>query len=244
MEILLLVALVAVGASALFIAVTFNFRARQTTDPLIQRASQEIVNKVSAEFKEADGSLRSQLQWIRDNVRSQLNAIGDNLHSRLQEINRELSKNNALVGKLGERLDLMDRQISDIHNQLAVGREGIERLTEQFVRLDVSVSQLGGLVSGIESYLKSKIELTAADVITRLQESLRDLDERQSRTHTEVASMLERLLAASVQQADRNREASEQMLDMTETLWYGQRDIADYLRSRLRSRRDSRVFVR
>lgn len=224
MEVWLVVAVVAVGASALFVAATFNSRTRRTANPLIQQASQDITSQVAADIKKVDTSLRGQLQ-----------TISGTLSGQLQGIDRGLTGNNLLATRIGERLDRADSQISDIHGQIMAERQGVKTLTEQIARLNAAVVQQGTQVSGIESYLESKKELSAAD-ITSLQEALRDMGERQSRTQAEmaeIANTVKSLMTASDEREDRDRQVAEQLLDLTEMLLHGQRDIESYLRARL-----------
>ena len=109
MEIVLIVAIAVVAAAGLYVAATFDKRARQTTAPLIEAA----VSDISA-----------QLRVTADDLRRQLRAITDDLqHDREQQ---------RLDGrKIQGRLDHADSRISSMANQFLAELDAIKRRGEQ-----------------------------------------------------------------------------------------------------------------
>jgi hypothetical protein len=132
MEILLLVVIIAVAASALYVAGTFNKRTEQNTAPLIDGAVKDIAERMGM----TAGNLRKQFKVITD----------------------ELQHNNELAARYRSeahgRADLADSRISSISSQLLAALEKFERLGGQIdtwqgdlsrdlLRLDHRVAQLG-----------------------------------------------------------------------------------------------------
>ena len=109
MEIVLIVAIVAVAATGLYVAVTFNKRARQTTAPLIDAAVSDISAKLTV---------------TADDLRRQLRAIGDDLHQDREQ--RRLDGR-----KIQGRLDHADSQISSMANRFLAELDAIKRRGEQ-----------------------------------------------------------------------------------------------------------------
>jgi len=109
MEIVLVVAIVAVAATGLFVATTFNKRTRQTAAPLIDAAVSEIT---------------AQLTATADDLRRQLRAISDDLH---QDRDQQRLDGRKIQG----RLDHADSQISSLANRFLAELDAIKRRGEQ-----------------------------------------------------------------------------------------------------------------
>jgi hypothetical protein len=105
MEILLIVAIVAVGAAGLYVAATFDRRTRKSTAPLINEA----VKELSKQIERTTGELGRQLQEIT---------------TRLQRDTGQIRLDDR---KIQGRLDHADSRISNVASQL----ETIRRLAEQ-----------------------------------------------------------------------------------------------------------------
>jgi hypothetical protein len=105
MEALLLVAVVAVAASGLYVAATFNKRARLSTAPLINR-------------------IRHEIEATAKDLEHEIQGITDELRGAREQVRQGF-------GEIQGRLDRTDRQISDISSQLSAGIETIKRLSEQ-----------------------------------------------------------------------------------------------------------------
>lgn len=149
MEILLLIAIIAVGASALYVAATFNARSRKNFSPLMGDAAKDI----SHEIEVASGELRQEIQAIAPDLqqnreliryletangelRQQMRAIADELRQYMRAIADELRRNRELVNQLDEqtgmRQDQLGRDMALLHNRVA---ELGESLAQQSTRL-------------------------------------------------------------------------------------------------------------
>ena len=119
MEILLIVAVVAVGVAGLYVALTFNARTRQNTAPLIADA----VDQISGQLKVAT-----------DDMRRQLRALADDLQ-------RDREQQRLDGRKIQGRLDHADSRIASVANQFLAELDAIKRLDEQ---IDARQDQLRG----------------------------------------------------------------------------------------------------
>jgi hypothetical protein len=109
MEIVLVVAIVAVAATGLYVAATFNKRTRQTTAPVIDNAVRDIFEHIRA---------------TGDDLRRQLQLIADDLHQEKEQ--------QRLDGrKIQTRLDQADSQISNLANRFLTEFDAIKRRDEQ-----------------------------------------------------------------------------------------------------------------
>lgn len=132
MEILLLVVIMAVAASGVYVAATFNKRTKQNTAPLVDGAVKGIAKGIEVTAED----LRQQLQVITNELRQ----------------NRELTTRDR--SEVQGRLDQADSRISSISSQFLAALETFERLGEQIdtrqgdlsrdlAQLDHRVAQLG-----------------------------------------------------------------------------------------------------
>ena len=119
MEILLVVATLAVGVAVLYVTATLRTRTRQNTAPLIDRA----VKDISGQLETTVGELKRQLQLLADELQR------DREDTRLEE------------RKIQGRLDHADSRLSSLGSQLMVELETIRRLGEQ---LGARQDQLSG----------------------------------------------------------------------------------------------------
>jgi hypothetical protein len=109
MEIVLVVAIVAVAATGLYVAATFNKRTRQTTAPVIDNAVRDIFEHIRA---------------TGDDLRRQLQLIADDLHQEREQ--------QRLDGrKIQTRLDQADSQISNLANRFLTEFDASRRRDEQ-----------------------------------------------------------------------------------------------------------------
>jgi len=109
MEILLVVATLAVGVAVLFVTATFSARTRQNTAPLIDAAAKDI----SGHLEATAGDLRRQLREMADELQRQRD------QARLEE------------RKILGRLDHADSRISGMTSQLLAELEVLRRLSEE-----------------------------------------------------------------------------------------------------------------
>jgi len=132
MEILLLVVIMAVAASGLYVAATFNTRTKQNTAPLVDGAVKDIGKRIEV--------------------------TAEDLGQRLQDITNELRRNRELttrdLSEAQDRAEQADSRISSISSQLSAALETFERLGGQIDtrqgdlsrdlrQLDHRVAQLG-----------------------------------------------------------------------------------------------------
>jgi hypothetical protein len=243
MEILLLAAVMAVGASALYVAATFNKRTRQNTAPLVDDAAEKISKQVKV---------------IGEDLWRQISSkIDEDLKGQLQELRKELARSRELVELESEKVQArLGRMATDIANQFTVELETIEGVGEQVkarlgelhlnlqqldrhvVGLSGSLAQLAAHVAKIEEYLKSKEALADAR-FTEIKGSLSGIGGRLSQAHAELTAItrrLDQLTEITDRREHYDHVASRQMLGTVrqiEMVLRGQSDIHSYLRSRL-----------
>lgn len=105
MEILLVVATLAVGVAVLYVTATFSMRTRQNTAPLIDAAAKDI----SGQIETAAGDLRRQIQALAD------------------ELQQEKDQTMLEGRRIKDRLDYADSRIASVLTEL----QAIRRLSEQ-----------------------------------------------------------------------------------------------------------------
>jgi hypothetical protein len=108
MEILLVVATLAVGVAVLYVTATFSVRTRQNTAPLIDAAAKDISGQIEA----TAGELRRQLQGMAD------------------ELQRDRDQARLEGRKIQGRLDHVDSRLSSMASQLLAELETLRRLSE------------------------------------------------------------------------------------------------------------------
>jgi hypothetical protein len=133
MEILLIVAIVAVGAAGLYVAATFNRRTTKSTAPLINDAVNDAVKKLSEQIEGATGDLGRQLQAITTGLQHDRNQVSlddrniqdrlDRADSRILNVADQLETIRRLVEHIGARQDILSAELAA---QRADGRAGEE----------------------------------------------------------------------------------------------------------------------
>jgi hypothetical protein len=122
MDIVLLVALVAVAISGFYVAAALRLRAKQTTEPLINRAVMQINGKIESAVNNQrqqiqDGLTKGQdLQgrWWK-NAQPQFNRIGD----LISDVKRETGKTQEQLGQLADRVEHIARQFMALEQREA-----------------------------------------------------------------------------------------------------------------------------
>ena len=109
MEILLIAAIAVVAVAALYVAATFDLRARQSTAPLIEEA----VRKISDQLRATEESMRRQLQALAD------------------DLQRDREQQRLDGRKIQGRLDHADSRIASVANQFLADLDAIKRRTDQ-----------------------------------------------------------------------------------------------------------------
>jgi gas vesicle protein len=132
MEILLIIAILAVGASGLYVAATFNTRAKRNFDPL-NDAAKDIAAKIEA----ARGQLGQQVQGIGGELQRNtelvryLEAASRELGQQVQGIAGELRRNTELVRHLEAASGELRWQVQAITEELRQDRERVKHSDEQ-----------------------------------------------------------------------------------------------------------------
>jgi nitrogen fixation/metabolism regulation signal transduction histidine kinase len=119
MEDVLIAAVVVVAAAALYVALTFSRRTRQTTAPLID---------------EAVSVLREQLRVTADDLRRQLRVLAEELHRGREE--QRLDDR-----KIQGRLDQADSQILNLSRRMQAELEAVRRQGEQILAAAAAADQ-------------------------------------------------------------------------------------------------------
>jgi hypothetical protein len=172
MEILLLVAIMAVAASGLYVAATFNKRTKQNAAPLIDGAVKDIAER----HKKAAEDLRQQLQVITNELRE---GIGLTTQSR---------------SEIHGRLDQADSRISSMSSQFLAALGTVERLGEQIDTRQGDLSrELQQLDHRVAQLTESLAQQSARTIeIHRYPQSR----ETQAGSPPEIGSLVSAVLAA------------------------------------------------
>ena len=154
LDILVVIAVIAVGASGLYAAVTFNTRTKQNTEPLVDRAVSTLSGNINRAVSTLSGNINGTVSTLSGNVKT-------GLEDHLTQVRKELAASRKPVEsqleKVSTQLERATSRNSDTTSQFKEELDAIEFVTGQFeTRLD----ELGRIVQ----------ELT--DQITGLSESL------------------------------------------------------------------------
>ena len=128
MEILLIAAIAVVATGALYVAATFDLRARQSTAPLLEEA----VRKMSDQLRAAEESMRHQLRALAD------------------DLQRDREQQRLDGRKIQGRLDHADSRVVSVANQFLADLDAIKRRTDQ------AVAQQDQLAGGLR-YLEQRV---------------------------------------------------------------------------------------
>jgi hypothetical protein len=120
MEILLIVAIVAVGAAGLYVAATFDRRAKKSTGPLIDDAAGDLSGKI-------------------EGTRAELGRLLDVLTEELRRDRQEIRLDDR---KIQGRLDHADSRISNVADQLEAIRLLAEQIGERQDQLSADLRRL------------------------------------------------------------------------------------------------------
>lgn len=143
MEILLLIAIIAVGTSGLYVAATFNSRTRKNFAPLMDDAAKNIGKEMAPTREE----LGREMQAITDELREggdllrRLEAAGGELRQQVQAHADELRDGTELLRRLEAASGGLRQQMQAITDEVRRNSELVKHFDEQFgARQD----QLGG----------------------------------------------------------------------------------------------------
>lgn len=145
MEIILLIAVIAVGASGLYVTATFNTRARQNFVPLMNDATKNICSNIET----ASGEVRQQMRAIADKLQedrglvSHLEAASEEIQQQMRAMAGDLQRNRELIEQLHEQIDTRQNQLGG----------DLAQLDRQVTELCESLAQQGTQITGIHMHV-------------------------------------------------------------------------------------------
>jgi hypothetical protein len=154
MEILLLIAIIAVGASGLYVAATFNSRTRQNFAPLMDDAAKNIGKEIAA----TRGELGRQMQAITDDVRQstdpirRLEAASGKLQEQVQAHADELRDSTELLRRL-------EAASGELRQQMQAHADELRDSTEPLRRLEAASGELRQQMQTITDEVRRNSEL-------------------------------------------------------------------------------------
>jgi hypothetical protein len=141
MEILILIAVIATGASALYVAYTFKKYAERDAGPLIQQTLQAARAQTGAASEELRRQIQTntdQLEAMAGNVpvtagdlRQQVQTVTDALQRGLQAITAELRQDREAAAQLADRIDTGQAQLA---KDLSAANRQVAQLSESLAR--------------------------------------------------------------------------------------------------------------
>lgn len=169
MEILLIVAIVAVGVSGLYVAATFNRRTRRTTAPLMNEA----VRGISRQVADTGGSLSQQLHEIDAQLQEERELIDQDIVRTQERLDHADMRISSIAGQLSAELNTIKQQYAQIGMWQDHFGGTLEQLDHQVAQIGESLARLSAQVAGIESHLESRETQTTANR-GRIEGSIRD----------------------------------------------------------------------
>ena len=156
MEILILIAVIATGASSLYMAYTFKNHIEKHVAPLMERITQDARNQIEAASKD----LRQQIQATtgpleavaskdlvtNGELRQQVWTMTDGLKRDIRTIAGELQQDRELAGRLSDRIATRQDQI----------REDLLRADHRVAQLGESLARQGAQLTAIHGYARSQ----------------------------------------------------------------------------------------
>ena len=136
MEILILIAVIATGASGLYVAYTFKNHIEKLA-PLLERITQDARNQIEAASKDlvTNKELRHQAWTMTDGLKQEIRTIAD-----------ELLQNRELASRLSDRLATRQDQIG----------EDLLRTDHRVAQLGESLTRQGAQLAAIYGYARSQ----------------------------------------------------------------------------------------
>jgi hypothetical protein len=126
MEILILIAVIATGASALYMAYTFKNHIEKHVAPLLERVPQDARNQIEATSKDlvTNGELRQQVWTMTDGLKREIRTIADELQQDRERASRLSDGIAARQVQIGEDLLRADHRVAQLGESLA--RQGAQ----------------------------------------------------------------------------------------------------------------------
>src|SRR6266513_691052 len=112
MEILILIAIIAVGASALFVALTFDARVRKIINPLVKEAAEGICEQIKVTNKQLEEQALA-ITSARQQDSARVEEENKGLTKRVQAIDEEVRRYRVAVNRH------LDERIGTLHDQLS-----------------------------------------------------------------------------------------------------------------------------
>jgi len=158
-EILLVIAVIAIGASGLYAAVTFNTRARQNAEPLVNHAVSTLSSNISGAVGTLSSNVKTGLEDHLTQVRNELAASRKPVELQLEKIRTQLEKatsqNSDVTSQFKEELDAMEFVTRQFKTRLEELGRIVQELTDQITGLSESLTRQGAQLTEIHEYLTS-----------------------------------------------------------------------------------------
>ena len=156
MEILILIAVIATGASGLYVAYTLKTHVERHVEPLMQRTAQAArtqIEAVSNDLKQQIQASTGQLEAVtrkdpmtNGELNQQIRAVTDGLQREIRAITGELQRDRELVGRIDTRQVQLGKDLSEADRRVA--------------QLGESLARQGAQLTAIYSYAKNQGKLT------------------------------------------------------------------------------------
>lgn len=178
MEILLLVTLVAVAASVLYVAATFNERTRRNIAPLVARATKansQQIETATADLREQLKSVVSQLRQSHDETLDRLDRVdsrvsslsklpadletlkrlGESVGGRQDEFSREQLQLDQRLAEFGEALGQQLDRLERTHGQVPI-LSNLSQLDQRLAQFGEALGQQNTMVTHVYNYAKQR----------------------------------------------------------------------------------------
>lgn len=180
MEILILIAIIAVGGSSVFVAASFNTRARQNLAPLVDGTQKNIGNQIAT----ARNALADKIQTVssevnrNSNMTFDLQATASELERKMQAHTAELGSDRALLRSLGTASGELRKQFQAQADELRDGKELLGRIEAAAAELRLQVQ------ANAETLLRNSEQLDRQ--IAELSDAINQQSTRISRVYRYV----------------------------------------------------------
>jgi hypothetical protein len=147
MEILILIAVIGVGASALFVAATFNVRIRKIIDPLVKEAAEDICEQIKETNKELERQALS-IASARQQDNERVEQGNNRLTKQVQAIDEDFRRYRQAVSRhLDERIGTLYDQLSNqVRNDLGRVDRRLTQFTEPFSQQNAHIREIRNYV--------------------------------------------------------------------------------------------------
>jgi predicted nucleic acid-binding Zn-ribbon protein len=237
-EILLIIAMISVGAALLYVAVTFDTRITRLLNPQIKNAKDNITERideraawvgdnVAEALRAAEAAQDSRQAWLereQDALRERLERVESMISGTSVDFARQVESIGNWAGPVGQQQEALADSLGEVKGLVAQASESLARQSSQ--------------VQEIERLAKDN-EPAIAKKFADLAGSLRAIGDQQSLAASkldEIGNALDRSLEFGRQAERHDNWAAGQLLiiaDRLEALLNGDDGVAGYLRARL-----------